>query len=658
MRGSEVPVGATGMDLNWLRSTYGEERVKQPRKIWTFMLAKITAQPVQAQILAAESPQAGYRVFIDQYSQDKSQERQNLDDAWNVIGQRQGESLMDYYGRAVALWMRLRSYGDYRDEKSMCRHIVRGFLPRFEKTKDRLLFDTMLSRATMQEMLRMEEHELRYERRDGERKEEMRHALVAAGVGRGGGAGKPAAAGSEQGGHRPQQPQGSLPLHQQNQQQPSHFCQLHGPNSTHETSECEKLRNEFIAHYNEFCAYMSGRREAQGFVFPRGGAQHSGRMVGGPSRQQPYQNEQGAGWSRGHSPALPGPPRGPGSGAGGQLQGRNSGGRGHGGYGPYPPENRGRQADSGASAMISNKVDAMYNVRHLGPDEQFIQIGDSALIKVAAVGSLDLRFHQIGADGKQEDLDVTVPEVLFVPGCGFNLFSVWKVSHKHEVRINPNAEYSAKMIDVWESDECERAMAVLGPEKTPFNVGNARKVMDINTFHYRASHLSEPILRLSVKHHGITLTGTMDSCRWCLPARGTRAPVPKQGGGYRGKRAPNDVFHIDLCGAYTATIGGNHYMLFGVDAATGWMACYAMRRKSEALGVVKRMVVDAAHKAGTAIKCIRCDCDALWTSGDFKEFCDGMGIALEYSPPGVQQYNGVVESAIQRCLKDFLVSAG
>ncbi|CAM9585446.1 unnamed protein product, partial [Ectocarpus sp. 12 AP-2014] len=98
------------------------------------------------------------------------------------------------------------------------------------------------------------------------------------------------------------------------------------------------------------------------------------------------------------------------------------------------------------------------------------------------------------------------------------------------------------MIDVWESNECERAMAVLGPGKTPFNVGNAQKVMGINTFHNPAGHLSEPILRLSAKQHGIALTGTMDSCRWCLPARGTRAPVPKQGGGYRGKRAPNDVF--------------------------------------------------------------------------------------------------------------------
>ncbi|CAB1120555.1 unnamed protein product [Ectocarpus sp. CCAP 1310/34] len=136
-------------------------------------------------------------------------------------------------------------------------------------------------------MLRLEEHELRYERRAGEGKEEMRHALVAAGVGRGGEAGKPAAAGSEQGGHRLQQPQRSVQPHQQ---QPSHYCQLHGPNSTHETSECHKLLNEFLAHYNEFCAYMSGRREAQGSVFPRGGAQDSGGMVGGRGGDYPPPN--------------------------------------------------------------------------------------------------------------------------------------------------------------------------------------------------------------------------------------------------------------------------------------------------------------------------------------------------------------------------------
>ncbi len=63
---------------------------------------------------------------------------------------------------------------------------------------------------------------------------------------------------------------------------------------------------------------------------------------------------------------------------------------------PQPPGSELWQADSGASAMISNTSEHMYNVRYLDPNEQYIQIGDSALIRVAAVGSLDMRFHQIG----------------------------------------------------------------------------------------------------------------------------------------------------------------------------------------------------------------------------------------------------------------------
>eukprot|EP00903_Cladosiphon_okamuranus_P007692 g7455.t1 len=143
----------------------------------------------------------------------------------------------------------------------------------------------------------------------------------------------------------------------------------------------------------------------------------------------------------------------------------------------------------------------------------------------------------------------------------------------------------------------------------------------------------------------------MEPCRACMSSRGTKAPVPKTGGGSRGQRAANELVHIDMCGPYSATIGGNHYMLFAVDAGSGHMACYALRRKSEALAVFKRLVVDAAHKAGSPIQCVRCDCDAMWTSKAFRSFCDDMKIAVEFSPPGVQQYNGVVESAIQRCLK-------
>ena len=120
--------------------------------------------------------------------------------------------------------------------------------------------------------------------------------------------------------------------------------------------------------------------------------------------------------------------------------------------------------------------------------------------------------------------------------------------------------------------------------------------------------------------------------------------------------APNDVLAVDMCGPFTPSLGGNLYMFYGVDHATGYIVNYGLRRKSEALAVFKRCVVDMAHKAGTAVKCVRGDCDALWTSRGFVEFCDSMGIAREHSPPGAQQYNGVAESAIQRCNKVGMAS--
>ena len=47
---------------------------------------------------------------------------------------------------------------------------------------------------------------------------------------------------------------------------------------------------------------------------------------------------------------------------------------------------------------------------------------------------------------------------------------------------------------------------------------------------------------------------------------------------------------IDMCGPFTPSLGGNLYMFYGVDHATGYIVNYGLRRKSEALTVFKRCV--------------------------------------------------------------------
>ena len=91
-------------------------------------------------------------------------------------------------------------------------------------------------------------------------------------------------------------------------------------------------------------------------------------------------------------------------------------------------------------------------------------------------------------------------------------------------------------------ERAKNAFAVVVPGRNPFHVGNKPHSMDINVFHDRTGHLSEPILRESARQQGITLTGRMEPCNSRLPARGQRAPVAERSGGrVEHDLPPNDV---------------------------------------------------------------------------------------------------------------------
>ena len=51
--------------------------------------------------------------------------------------------------------------------------------------------------------------------------------------------------------------------------------------------------------------------------------------------------------------------------------------------------------------MMSNNKKGMYNIRH--PADQYMQIGDSRLIRVEAIGDINLVFHQLDEHGNPED---------------------------------------------------------------------------------------------------------------------------------------------------------------------------------------------------------------------------------------------------------------
>ena len=127
----------------------------------------------------------------------------------------------------------------------MCAHIARHLSDTYERVRDFLLLDVSLSSRKLEEVLRTASHEKqrsgRWRGRDGS---EERIALVTAGAGRSSGA-------SRAGGLDCWERDRNFP--------PGFFCQIHGDNSNHDTSDCIVLRKEFVTLYPEFMEYRRRR---------------------------------------------------------------------------------------------------------------------------------------------------------------------------------------------------------------------------------------------------------------------------------------------------------------------------------------------------------------------------------------------------------------
>ncbi|CAB1112668.1 unnamed protein product [Ectocarpus sp. CCAP 1310/34] len=192
-------------------------------------------------------------------------------------------------------------------------------------------------------------------------------------------------------------------------------------------------------------------------------------------------------------------------------------------------------------------------------------------------------------------------------------------------------------------------VAALGPGASPFSIGSTDKSVDINRFHRSLAHACEPLSRETARQRGITLTGTLEPCSDCMKAKGKRSSAPK-GPGARASK-PLGRVHLDVCGPLAPSLGANLYLFVALDSALRWNKVYGLRRKSDALAATKRLLADVGRYDLGRIECFRINNSTEWTRAKFRRFCDDNGIGVEFTPPGVQQYNGVVESTIWRIMK-------
>ena len=86
--------------------------------------------------------------------------------------------------------------------------------------------------------------------------------------------------------------------------------------------------------------------------------------------------------------------------------------------------------DSRASCHMTNNAECMYDLRTPPPERQEITIGDGRRQKVEYIGNIDVVFHGTN------DVPITICDVSYVPGLGFNLFSFHTVQKTHRVVLD------------------------------------------------------------------------------------------------------------------------------------------------------------------------------------------------------------------------------
>lgn len=105
-----IPVGIKGRDPSELYGQYGRERVDKSLKVWQLLVKSVLEPTMLRLIVASGSPQVGWNLVVNHFSERHDDARERLDDEWAQLRQKPDEDVMDYLARCETLRLDLGSW--------------------------------------------------------------------------------------------------------------------------------------------------------------------------------------------------------------------------------------------------------------------------------------------------------------------------------------------------------------------------------------------------------------------------------------------------------------------------------------------------------------------------------------------------------------------
>ncbi|CAL8993818.1 unnamed protein product, partial [Prunus brigantina] len=244
-----------------------------------------------------------------------------------------------------------------------------------------------------------------------------------------------------------------------------------------------------------------------------------------------------------------------------------------------------------------------------------------------------------------------IKEVMLVPGLDENLLSVGQmVEHGYYL------VFGDSMVEIFDDRSMENLVAkvsMTGNKCFPLSLKYANSVAMKATieestwcWHRRFGHLNMQSLKLLQQQglvYGLPEIGKADRiCQDCAIGKSHREAFSKE----KTWRAsvPLELVHSDVCGPMqTTSIGGNKYFLTFIDDCTRMCWVYFMQFKSEVFNIFKKFKAMVELQSGYKIKKLRSDRGGEYTSTDFLQFCEEIGLERQLTVAYSPQQNGVAE---------------
>ncbi|KAL0409791.1 UNVERIFIED_CONTAM: Retrovirus-related Pol polyprotein from transposon TNT 1-94 [Sesamum radiatum] len=171
----------------------------------------------------------------------------------------------------------------------------------------------------------------------------------------------------------------------------------------------------------------------------------------------------------------------------------------------------------------------------------------------------------------------------------------------------------------------------------------------------RVGHISKDRIRRLVDSKNLKIDDLdhISTCESCLKEKMTKKPFVGQSAIANGLL---DLVYTDVCGPLSIPArGGFSYFVTFTDDHSRYGYVHLVRYKSEAFGRFKEYRLEVENQTNRKIKALRSDRGSEYLSGEFIDHLKENGILSQWTPPGMQQLNGVAERR-NRTLLDMVRS--